>query len=165
MKSLLSIITTSIFIFNTIFININTENIYPRIIDAYILAYDAIYNQPENFKVDYIILDMESYFFADTTYEDRQKMINHFNKYNKVIVNSSLFNLKEIGLVDDLGNITLKNSELLMIDCIDYTSYDNGIIIKALNYKSPISAKFYTIKLTIENNEWILKSITLDGVA
>lgn len=71
MKSLLSIITTSIFIFNTIFININTENIYPRIIDAYILAYDAIYNQPENFKVDYIILDMESYFFADTTYEDR----------------------------------------------------------------------------------------------
>ncbi|MFU7517816.1 hypothetical protein, partial [Clostridium sp. HCS.1] len=78
-----------------------------RIIDAYILVYDSIYNQPESIKGDYIILDMESYFFAETTYEDRQKMINNFNKYNKVIVNSSLFKLKEIGLVVKLGNLRL----------------------------------------------------------
>lgn len=85
-------------------------------------------------------------------------------KYDKVIVNSSLFSLKEIGLVDNIGNLKL-NGEILMIDCIDYTSYDNGIIIKALNFRSPIGAKFYTIKLAIENNSWVLKSITLDGVA
>lgn len=164
MQLLLSFLTISLFIFNSASINKNIDTTSPRIIDAYILVYDSIYNQPESIKGDYIILDMESYFFADTTYEDRQKMINNFNKYNKVIVNSSLFKLKEIGLVDKLGNLRL-NGEILMIDCIDYTSYDNGIIIKAINYKSPIAAKFYTIKLAIENNEWILKSITLDGVA
>lgn len=164
MQLLLSFLTISLFIFNSASINKNIDTTSPRIIDAYILVYDSIYNQPEIIKGDYIILDMESYFFADTTYEDRQKMINDFNKYNKVIVNSSLFKLKEIGLVDKLGNLSL-NGEILMIDCIDYTSYDNGIIIKAINYKSPIVAKFYTIKLAIENNEWILKSITLDGVA
>ncbi|MFU7517711.1 hypothetical protein [Clostridium sp. HCS.1] len=164
MQLLLSFLTISLFIFNSASINKNIDTTSPRIIDAYILVYDSIYNQPESIKGDYIILDMESYFFADTTYEDRQKMINNFNKYNKVIVNSSLFKLKEIGLVDKLGNLRL-NGEILMIDCIDYTSYDNGIIIKAINYKSPIVAKFYTIKLAIENNEWILKSITLNGVA
>lgn len=164
MQLLLSILTSSLFIFNTVSINKNIENISPIIIDAYILAYDAMYNESENFEVDYIILDMESYFFSDTSYEDREKMINHFRKYDKVIVNSSLFSLKEIGLVDNIGNLKL-NGEILMIDCIDYTSYDNGIIIKALNFKSPIGAKFYTIKLAIENNSWVLKSITLDGVA
>ncbi len=161
---LLSILISTFFIFNTVSINKNIKFISPRIIDAYILAYDAMYSQSENFEAGYIILDMESYFFADTSYEDREKMINNFRKYDKVIVNSSLFSLKEIGLVDNIGNLKL-NGEILMIDCIDYTSYDNGIIIKALNYKSPIATKFYTINLAIENNSWVLKSITLDGVA
>lgn len=40
-----------------------------------------------------------------------------------------------------------------MIDCIDYTSYDNGIIINSIKYKSPLAANFYTINLAIENNE------------
>ncbi|WP_288222198.1 hypothetical protein [uncultured Clostridium sp.] len=164
MKSLLSIFTTSILIITTINFNNNIKTTPPKIIDAYILAYDSMYSQSDNLKIDYIILDMESHFFSDTSYEDRQKMINHFNKYDKTIINSSLFNLKEIGLADNFGNIKI-NGELLMLDCIDYNSYDNNLVIKAIIYKSPISAKFYTIKLSIQNNEWVLKYINLDSVA
>ena len=164
MKSLLSIFTTSILIITTINFNNNIKTTPPKIIDAYILAYDSMYSQSDNLKIDYIILDMESHFFSDTSYEDRQKMINHFNKYDKTIINSSLFNLKEIGLADNFGNIKI-NGDLLMLDCIDYNSYDNNLVIKAIIYKSPISAKFYTIKLSIQNNEWVLKYINLDSVA
>ena len=164
MKSLLSIFTTSILIITTINFKNNIKTTPPKIIDAYILAYDSMYSQSDNLKIDYIILDMESHFFSDTSYEDRQKMINHFNKYDKTIINSSLFNLKEIGLADNFGNIKI-NGELLMLDCIDYNSYDNNLVIKAIIYKSPISAKFYTIKLSIQNNEWVLKYINLDSVA
>ncbi|WP_066889428.1 hypothetical protein [Clostridium nigeriense] len=164
MKSLLSIFTTSILIITTINFNNNIKTTPPKIIDAYILAYDSMYSQSDNLKIDYIILDMESHFFSDTSYEDRQKMINHFNKYDKTIINSSLFNLKEIGLADNFGNIKI-NGELFMLDCIDYNSYDNNLVIKAIIYKSPISAKFYTIKLSIQNNEWVLKYINLDSVA
>lgn len=73
MKLLLSIITAYSLIFNTVIINKSIENDYPKIIDAYILAYDAMYSQSNNPKLDYIILDMSSYFFADTTYKDREK--------------------------------------------------------------------------------------------
>lgn len=163
MKLLLSIITAYSLIFNNVIINKSIENDYPKIIDAYILAYDAMYSQSNNSKLDYIILDMSSYFFADTTYNDREKMINYFNKYDKVVLNSSLFNLKEIGLADNFGNLKL-NGRLLMIECINISS-DSGIIIKAIDYKTPISANFYTIKLDIENNKWVLKSINLDGVS
>ena len=39
---------------------------------------------------------MESLDFAETTPEDRKKMIEHFSKYNKIVLNASLFKLKEI---------------------------------------------------------------------
>lgn len=90
-------------------------------------------------------------------------MISYFNKYNKVVVSSSLLNLKEIELADNFGNIKL-NGRLLMIECIN-TSSGSGTIIKAIDYTTPISASFYTIKLDIENNKWVLKSINLDGVS
>ena len=34
-----------------------------------------------------------------------------------------------------------------------------------INYVSPIAANFYTIKLNVENNKWVLKNITLTAVA
>lgn len=162
MRLLASLMTVSFFLFNNIVPN-NTEGEFPKIIDAFTLAYDAIYTK-ENFNKDYIILDMESYDFANTTYEERQSTINYFNKYNKTVLNASLFKLQQIGLADSFGNLKI-NGELLMITCVKPSTEDSGIIIEGINYVSPIAANFYTIKLNVENNKWVLKNITLTAVA
>lgn len=162
MRLLSSLITVSFFLFNGIVPN-NAESEFPQIIDAFTLAYDAMYAQ-ENFNKDYIILDMESYDFANTTYEERQNTINYFNKYNKTVLNASLFKLQQIGLADSFGNLKI-NGELLMLTCVKPNPEDSGIIIEGIYYVSPIAANFYTIKLNVENNKWVLKNITLTAVA
>lgn len=93
---IITMLMTTILSFNTITSPSMVENLIPKPIDTFILAYDAMYNAPEDFKTDYLILDMESLDFAETTPEDRKKMIEHFRKYNKVVLNASLFKLKEI---------------------------------------------------------------------
>lgn len=165
MRLLISLITASFFSFTAIVPNSNTEGEFPKIIDAFTLAYDAIYTQPENFDKDYIILDMESYDFTSTTYEERQNTINYFkNKYNKPILNASLFKLQQIGLADDYGRLKI-SGELLMLTCVKPNLEDSGITIEGIKYVGPVAANFYTIKLNVENNKWVLKNITLTAVA
>lgn len=165
MRALASLIVTSILSLNVIFPNSDVNEEIPEIIDAFTLAYDAMYTQSENFDKDYIILDMESYGFTSTTHEERQKTINYFkNKYNKPILNASLFKLQEIGLADNYGSLKI-DGELLMIECIKPDPESSGIIIDGIKYVGPVAANFYTIKLKVENNRWVLKNITWKGVA
>lgn len=49
-----------------------------KLLDAFILAYDAMYIDAKAYETDYIILNMESFYFIDTTHEDREKYI-YFN--------------------------------------------------------------------------------------
>jgi hypothetical protein len=169
MRLLASLITAAFLSFNVIVpndavvLNNDTEGEHPNIIDAFTLAFDAMYTYM-NFNKDYIILDMESYDFTTTTYEERQNTINYFNKYNKTVLNASLFKLQQIGLADDFGDLKF-NGELLMFTCVKPNPEDSGIIIEGINYVSPIAIHFYTIKLKVENNKWVLKDITLTGVA
>lgn len=146
---------------------IRQEN--PRIIDAFIIAYDAMYTYDiMNYEIEdtkeYIILDMESSYFSDTTYDDRQKMIDYFKKYNKEILNISLFKLKEIGLADSIGQIKI-NGDILMFTCVKPSDNSNGIIINGMKYHGPISAYLYEMKLEVIDNEWKLVEIKEKGVA
>lgn len=83
---------------------------------------------------------------------------------NKSTINASLFRLQQIGLADDFGSLKI-DRELLMMTCVKPDPKDSGIIIEGINYVSPVAARFYTIKLKVENNKWVLKNITLTGVA
>lgn len=163
MKLMINLITTAIFTFNLIIPNCNKEECHPRIIDAFILAYDAMYKAPEDFHEDYIILDMESSDFSETTYEDRKEMMEYFKKYNKTVLNASLFRLKEIGLANSFGSLKI-NGVLLMFRCIK-PDKNSGIIIEGMKYVSPTAANFYDINLEVHNNKWVLKSIKSTGVA
>lgn len=152
-----------------IFSNTQIKVDNPRIIDAFIIAYDAMYSynimsyEKKDTK-EYIILDMESSYFVDTTYEDRQKMINYFKKYNKEILNLSLFKLKEIRLVDEIGQIKI-NGEILMFTCVKSDENSSGIIINGMKYHGPIAAYLYEMKLEVIDNEWKLIEIKEKGVA
>ncbi|MGL5085703.1 MAG: hypothetical protein ACRC68_08320, partial [Clostridium sp.] len=72
MKLVLSLLSSLFFLVNTNSINLNLENKTPKIIDAFKLAYDSIYTADIFFDREYIILDMESIYFVDTTYEERE---------------------------------------------------------------------------------------------
>ena len=120
MNLLLNIIIASCLFFNSNSDDLSINYQYPRNIDALILAYDEMYNYNNNHFVDkeplrnFIILDMESIHFTDTTYEERQKAIKHFEEYGLIVLNASLFKLKEIGLANNLGSIKV-DGYLLMI--------------------------------------------------
>ena len=73
MRYIITMLIITILSFNTI-TDTSMAEIVAKPIDAFILAYDAMYNAPENFKTDYLILDMESLDFAETTPEDRKKI-------------------------------------------------------------------------------------------
>lgn len=81
MKLLVSLITTLSLTLNSVPSNLSRQN-PPNLIDAFILAYDAMYTDDKYHNKDYIILDMESLYFTDTTHEDREKAIAYFKKYN-----------------------------------------------------------------------------------
>lgn len=161
MKLILSLIQTLVILINT---NIASSTIYnknPRIIDAFKLAYDAIYTAHEPFDKSYIILDMESIHFVDTTYIEREDTIKYFSKYNKKVLNSSLFKLQEIGLANKSGQLQI-DGVLLMITNITYES--DGITIYGTKWIGPISAEYYKVNLKIINNMWTVIDIQSLGV-
>lgn len=141
----------------------STEEAFPPLIDAYILAYDAMYNGDKEPKKDFVILDMESSYFVDTTYEERQKAIEHFTKYNKRILNASLFKLKEIGLANEMGNIII-DGDLLMMTHV-YSEAENNLVIEGTKYHSITAAYLYRVTLNTNNGPWQIEKIELLGVA
>lgn len=169
MKASINLLMSVLFFFNSLVLKGDIVNVgrdtSARMIEAYTLVYDAMYSQQTKKNKEYLILDMESLPFVETTYEERQKTIEYFEKkYNKPVLNASLFKLKEIGLTDKLENLEI-NAELLMITSIVPDKETSGIIVKGAYYVSPVSASFYTITMGIENDKWVIKNITLDGVA
>lgn len=162
MKYILTMLITTILSFNTITTNPIAEAHKP--IDAFILAYDAMYNAPEDFKKEYLILDMESLDFAETTPEDRKKMMEHFSKYDKTVLNASLFKLKEIGLANQFGSLKI-NAIILMIKNITPSISDSEIKIEGIKYVSPTAINYYDINLVVKNGQWVLKRIELTRVA
>ena len=163
MRYIITMLIITILSFNTI-TDTSMAEIVAKPIDAFILAYDAMYNAPENFKTDYLILDMESLVFAETTPEDRKKMIEHFSKYNKIVLNASLFKLKEIWLANQFGNLKI-NAMILMVKNITPIASDSGIKIEGIKYVSPLAINYYDIYLVGKNGNWVLKSFELTGVA
>jgi hypothetical protein len=78
MKLLISIITAFNLITNTSTLTKPNTTKFSNLIDVYILAYDTMLTGINEPILDYIILDMESIYFKDITYEDRQKAIQYF---------------------------------------------------------------------------------------
>ena len=158
MNLLLNIIIASCLFFNSNSDDLSINYQYPRNIDALILAYDEMYNYNNNHFVDkeplrnFIILDMESIHFTDTTYEERQKAIKHFEEYGLIVLNASLFKLKEIGLANNLGSIKV-DGYLLMITNI--SSNEAGeTIVEGSKYHSPVGSYQYKVTLKVINNAW-----------
>lgn len=143
--------------------SVHSDTINPPLIDAYILAYDAIYNMDTEPQKDFIILDMESNYFVDTSYEERQKVIDHFSKYNKHILNASLFKLKEIGLASKNGTIIV-NGDLLTMTNV-YGTDENTLIIEGTKYRSSLAAYSYRISLKNNNGHWKIENIESLGIA
>ncbi|GFZ31969.1 hypothetical protein CSC2_24950 [Clostridium zeae] len=147
--------------------SISTSNDYkqPRIIDAFILAYDEMYKGDSGLSSKkYIILDMESLYFTDTTYEEREKAIQYFNKkYNKTVLNASLFRLQQIGLASNIGSLRI-DGNLLMFTSIE-PNVDGGIVVKGYNWVSPVGASEFRIILNIIDGQWKVIESKLLGVA
>lgn len=169
MNLLFNIIITSCLFFNNTFNDFSINYQYPKNIDALILAYDEMYNYNNNHFVDkqplrdFIILNMESIYFTDTTYEERQKAIEHFQEYGPTVLNASLFKLKEIGLANKFGSIKV-NGDLLMITNI--SSNEAGeTIIEGSKYHSPVGSYQYKVKLKIINNTWSVIDTNLISIA
>ena len=134
--------------------SIKVNDMRYSIIDAYIAAYDAMYNDTtggfyeENKK--YIILDMESFHWVDVSYEDKQKALEYFNKYKKTVVSSSLVHLKQIGLADKKNNLKI-DGVLLMIEKIDFNSQ---IHIEGIKWVGPLAAQGFSITLDYIDKTW-----------
>lgn len=163
MKLLISLLTTLSIALNTVPCNLSIKYETPRIIDAYILAYDAMYSGDKEPPRDFIILDMESIYFTDTTYVDREKAIKHFQRYNKPVLNASLFRLQQIGLADKMGQLKI-NGDLLMITNV---TPDNkkGLVIEGSKWFGPIAAYHYRIRFKIINRNWKVVEIKSLGVS
>lgn len=162
MNFLICLITTCTITLNSIGAYINLDTPSPRIIDAITLAYHAMYTKTKNHTEDYIILDIESIYFVDTTFEERSELLTSFNKYNKTVLNSSLFKFQQIGLANKLGELKI-NARLLIINNLH--SSDNPLIIEGTNWFGPVDADLYRIELSIKNNKWSIKNINNVGTA
>lgn len=153
----------------SIVFNISTSRIsdykQPRIIDAFILAYDEMYKGDKGLSSrKYIILDMESLYFTDTTYEEREKAIQYFNKkYNKTVLNASLFKLQQIGLANNMGSLKI-DGNLLMFTSIEPDG-EGGTVVKGYNWVSPVGASEFRIILKIIDGQWKVVESKLLGVA
>lgn len=160
MKLLVSLITTLSLTLNSVPSNLSRQN-PPNLIDAFILAYDAMYTDDKDHDKDYIILDMESLYFTDTTHEDREKAIAYFKKYNKTVLNASLFKLQQIGLADKLGQLKI-SGRLLMLSNVQ-SDNSQGIVIEGYNWFGPITASYYRIHLKVVDNNWKIMKVELLG--
>ncbi|MFW2491732.1 hypothetical protein ACN077_24720 [Clostridium chromiireducens] len=160
MKLLVSLLTTLSIALNSIPFNLSRQN-PPRLLDAFILAYDAMYIDARAYETDYIILDMESFYFKDTTHEDREKMIEYFRKYDKTVLNASLFKLQQIGLADKLGGLKI-SARVLMITNIQ-SNDSQGIFIEGYNWGGSLAASYYRIHFKIVDNNWKIIKVELLG--
>lgn len=160
MKLLVSLLTTLSLTLNSIPFNLSKQT-PPKIIDAFILAYDAMYIDAKAYKTDYIILDMESFYFIDTTHEDRDKAIAYFRKYNKTVLNTSLFKLQQIGLADKLGQLKI-SGRLLMLTNVQ-SDNSQGIVIEGYNWGGTLAASIYRIHLKVVDNNWKIMKVELLG--
>ncbi|SCK04432.1 Uncharacterised protein [uncultured Clostridium sp.] len=162
MKVLTSLITASFLLFNRMISN-NTKDNYPKLIDAFELAYDAIYNGDNGPEKDFIILDMESFYFLDTTYEEKMKLIEHFKKYGQKVLNASSVKLKEIDLIDENGTIIIDGDLLMMTNV--YSKGEGNLVIEGEKYHSPVAAYLYRITLKRDKGPWEIEKIEDLGVA
>ena len=163
MKLLISIITAFNLITNTSTLTEPNTTKFSNLIDVYILAYDTMLTGINEPILDYIILDMESIYFKDITYEDRQKAIQYFQKYNKPVLNASLFKLQQIGLADKLSNLKLKGT-LLMMTNIE-VSENNAMIIEGYRYHSPTGAARFRVTLKEKDDKWKVDKVDLVSVS
>lgn len=163
MKLLISLSTSLVLAVNTLPWNIHREDGTDRMINAFIMAYDEMYKGFTDLPDDYIILDLESIHFIDTTYEDRQKAIEYFKKYNKTILNASLFKLQEIGLAGSNGQLKIKGI-LLMITCIQ-PDEKGGVIIEGYKWHGPVAAYNYKLRFKVVDEKWIFVEVVSLGIA
>ena len=163
MKFLLSVITAINIATNVVPINTSIQKERPKLIDAYILAYETMYTANTEPPKDYIILDMESIHFTDTTYEERESAIQYFNKkFNKQIVNASLFKLQQIGLADKSGALKI-NAHLLMFTNVE--SIDKGIVTEGYKWVGPVAAYKYRVSVQYIDDKWQVTGLDSLGVA
>lgn len=66
MKLLVSLLTTLNLTLNSVSFNLSRQN-PPKLLDAFILAYDEMYIDAKAYETNFIILDMESFYFKNTT--------------------------------------------------------------------------------------------------
>lgn len=163
MRLILSLFTSLALTLSTLQIIPKEERVDDRLIDLFIMAYDIMYKDTTDLPDDYIILDLESTEFIDTTYEDRQKAIEHFKKYNKKVLNASLFKLQQIGLADETGSLQIRGC-LLTMTCIQ-PDEDGGVIIEGYKWVTPVGAYIYKLKFKVVDGKWKFIKIISHGIA
>ncbi|WP_238903194.1 hypothetical protein [Clostridium sp. YIM B02506] len=159
MKLLISLITVFHLVTITAPVKVSRENEGMGIIEPLILAYDAMYTGNKDPEKDYIILDMESLFFTDTTVEDRQKAIQYFQKYNKTVLNASVVTLQQIGLADSVGELKI-NAHLLMLTKVDSVSLGN-LVIEGYKWFAPNSYTHFRVGIENVNNKWKVTKVDI----
>jgi len=159
MKLLISLITVFQLVTITAPFKVSRQNEGMGIIEPLILAYDAMYTGNKEPEKDYIILDMESLFFTDTTVEDRQKAIQYFQKYNKTVLNASVVTLQQIGLADSVGELKI-NAHLLMLSKVDSVSLGN-LVIEGYKWFSPNSYTHFRVGIEKVNNKWKVTKVDI----
>ncbi|WP_315114549.1 hypothetical protein [Clostridium intestinale] len=159
MKLLISLITAFQLVTITAPVKVSRQNEGIGIIEPLILAYDAMYTGNKEPDKDYIILDMESLFFTDTTVEDRQKAIQYFQKYNKPVLNASVVTLQQIGLADSVGELKI-NAHLLMLTKVDSVSLGN-LVIEGYKWFSPNSYTNFRVGIEKVNNKWKVTKVDI----
>jgi hypothetical protein len=97
----------------------------------------------------------------DTTHEDREKIIQYFGKYDKTVLNASLFKLQQIGLADKLGGLKI-SARVLMITNIQ-SNDSHGIFIEDYNWGGSLAASYYRIHFKVVDNNWKITKVELLG--
>lgn len=159
MKLLIPLITAFQLVTITAPVKVLRQNEGMGIIEPLILAYDAMYTGNKDPEKDYIILDMESLFFTDTTVEYRQKAIQYFQKYNKPVLNASVVTLQQIGLADSVGELKI-NAHLLMLTKVDSVSLGN-LVIEGCKWFSPNSYTHFRVGIEKVNNKWKVTKVDI----
>lgn len=103
-----------------------------------------------NSNMEYIAVN----FNANINNENKENILKYLERYDVDVMESSLKELREKGLSDELGNL---KGILLTIDDIKVESV-NKIIIKASKYRSGIGAISGEWTLTNENGTWKIES-------
>ncbi|MNI80946.1 hypothetical protein D3C73_1375180 [compost metagenome] len=106
---------------------------------------------------------MESIYFKNVSNEDRQKAIQYFQKYNKPVLNASLFKLQQIGLAGQEGNLKLKGTLLMIIDIQQVEN--GGMILEGYKWYGPIAATKFRVTLKVIGDKWQVDKVDLVSVS